>query len=81
MVRSFYIAVKIVTDKLSEEQGFDSHDRLVHLQTLINFTDFSQLRLILIIIQFMNFKSVQYLKTNAEFNEVLNEVGLNYNSW
>ena len=79
LTRSFYIMVKMISDKLSNEQGFNVDDRFTHLLTLINFTDFSQLRLIMIALQFMNYHSVDYLKNNSEFNEVLEEIGLGYN--
>jgi len=76
VVRAFYILVKIITDKLSNAQGFEIEDRKEHLHALINFTDFAQLRLVLIAVQFMNFESAKYLKKHREFNDVLLEVGL-----
>ena len=78
ITRTFYIAVKLITEKLGTAQHFNQEDRKSHFLTLINFTDYSQLRLILLCVQFMNFPSVEYLKSNEEFSQALTEVGLGY---
>ncbi|PME57465.1 hypothetical protein BCV33_12000 [Vibrio lentus] len=77
-IRIFYIMVKMVDDKLSTENDFSISDRKTHLRTLINFTEFSLLRLIMISMQFLDCHPAEYLKHHDEFNEVLNEVGLKY---
>ncbi|WP_426167436.1 hypothetical protein [Pseudoduganella sp. R-34] len=76
ILRGFYITVKIVTEKLSDSNGFTIEDRKDHLMTLINFTDFAQLRLIVIAIQFFDAPASSYLRDNIELNAVLQEVGL-----
>ena len=78
LTRAFYIMVKMISDKLSNEKGFNLEDRKSHLLTLINFTDFSQIRLIMISLQFMDYHSIEYLKKDMEFNDVLAEVGLSH---
>lgn len=78
LTRAFYIIVKIITDKLNDSEGFSSEDRKSHLHTLINFTEFSQLRMIMIGIQFTEFESVKYLKDHSEFLVVLQEVGVGF---
>jgi len=79
VTRGFYIMVKMITEKLSNDNGFNEEDRKSHLLALVNFTDFSLLRLIMISMQFMNYPSIEYLRKNSDFNVVLKEVGLNYN--
>lgn len=79
--RIFYIMVKIISEKLSDANGFAESDRRAHLLTLINFTDFSLLRLIMVAIQFMDCHPVNYLRDSVEFNSALEEVGLNYSSY
>ncbi|MDX9990269.1 hypothetical protein [Thiothrix unzii] len=79
LTRSFYIMVKTISDSLNDTEGFSSKERASHLHTLINFTDFAQLRMILIAMQFTEFESVKYLRNHQEFNAVLQEVGLDYN--
>jgi len=76
VTRIFYIMVKMITEKLSDSEGFTKKDRSIHFLTLINFTDFALLRLILINMQFSDYPSSHYLKNNREFNEALGEVGL-----
>jgi len=77
--RRFHIMVKMISEKLSDINGFSEDERKSHLMTLINFTDFSLLRLIMISMQFMSYQSTEYLKNEHEFNSVLQEVGLNWN--
>lgn len=74
--RAFYIAVMMVADKLKESDGFSVFDRKSYLLSLINFTDFSQLRLVIMCIQFMDYESVKYLRSCSEFREVIEEAGL-----
>ena len=76
--RAFYIAVKMISEKLSNEEGFTQKDRIDHYLTLVNFTEFSQLRLIMICIQFMDYESCKYLSNNIEFKMVIEDVGLSY---
>lgn len=79
VTRVFYNMVKMISEKLSDSNGFSLEDRLSHYLTLINFTDFALLRLVMMSAQFMEYSSTEYLKTNNEFNIVLGETGLNYN--
>jgi hypothetical protein len=79
LTRAFYVMVKMITDKLSEENGFTSEDRKAHFLTLINFTDFSLLRLIMISVQFMDYHSTNYLKEHKDFEDIITELNLSYN--
>jgi len=79
VTRVFYNMVKMISEKLSDSNGFSLEDRASHYLTLINFTDFALLRLVMMSAQFMQFPSTDYLKSNKEFNAVLIETGLNYN--
>lgn len=81
ILRAFYITVKLISEKLVDSQGFNSEDRKDHFLTLINFTDFAQLRLIMLVMQFMEYESVSYLRGNSEFNLILEEVSINYDSY
>lgn len=78
LARAFYIMVMIVNDKLSDSNGFSVEDRKSHFQTLLNFTDFSQLRLILICVQFMDYQSSKYISSSIEFKKVVEELGMGY---
>lgn len=78
VTRVFYNMVKMISEKLSDSNGFCLEDRSSHYLTLINFTDFALLRLVMISAQFMDYSSTRYLKANDEFNVVLDEVGLSY---
>lgn len=76
--RAFYIAVMIIIEKLSDSNGFSSEDRATHFKALINFTDFAQLRLIVISAQFLEYESAKYLRSSDEFVWVIKELGLSF---
>ena len=78
VTRRFYIMVKMISEKLSDANGFSAIDRRSHFMTLVNFTDFPLLRLIMMTMQFMEYKSIEYLKENLEFRSVLEEVRLGW---
>ncbi|MUK93481.1 hypothetical protein GNP80_13675 [Aliivibrio fischeri] len=79
ITRSFYIIVKMTEDKLSDENGFNSELRKQHILTLINFTEFALLRLIMLNMQFMTLPSVEYLKGSTDFKDVLKDTNLSFN--
>jgi len=79
ILRAFYISVKMVSEKLSDSKGFSGSERIDFLNTLINFTDFSQLRLVVMGIQFIDSAAASYLKGSDEFVSVLNISGLRLN--
>ncbi|WP_124348595.1 hypothetical protein [Pseudomonas chlororaphis] len=78
VTRIFYNIVKLITDKLSDDNGFEENDRAAHYVTLINFSDFALLRLIMIAVQFMDYHSVEYLKKNLEFSSIIKNMSLGY---
>ena len=75
-IRIFYNVTKIIGEKLSDEEGFSAEERMSQFQTLINFTEFSLLRLVLISMQFVDCPPTRYLKNNEEFITVMVELGL-----
>lgn len=81
ITRAFYIAAKITTEKLSDSNGFSAEDRSTHFKALINFTDFAQLRLIIISMQFLDYESARYLRSSKEFMDILKELGLDCNPY
>lgn len=76
ILRAFYISIKMICDNLSDDKGFDFLERKRFFLMLINFTDFSQLRLIIMNLQFMDYPPAKYIKNNSEFVSILNEVNM-----
>ncbi|MEZ8862010.1 hypothetical protein [Vibrio sp. 10N.247.311.51] len=74
-IRIFYNIVRMVTDRLTDANGFDESIRKGQFQTLISFTELSQLRLVMISMQFMDCEPAKYLKGHNEFMKVLEELG------
>lgn len=81
LTRCFYVMVMMITEKLAKSEGFSSQDRKYHLKTLVNFTNFAQLRIVFICIQFMEFESTKYLKSSIEFQDVMNELGMKFDQY
>lgn len=78
IVRAFYVAIKIISDRLSDSEGFSLTQRELHYLTLINLTDFSQLRLIIICCQFLEYESVKYIRNKNEFSNILLNQGISF---
>ena len=78
LTRIFYNIVKLISEKLSDANGFTAEDRKSHYLTLINFTDFALLRLIMLTAQFTENPPTEYLKSNQEFSLTLREIKLSY---
>lgn len=78
LTRIFYNIVKLISEKLSDANEFSAEDRKSHYLTLINFTDFALLRLIMLTAQFTAHPPTEYLKSNQEFSSTLKEIGLKY---
>jgi len=74
--RVFYVITRMISLKLSDENGFTREDRMVQLTTLVNFTELSVLRIVLISMQFLSYKSSKLLRDNDEMLDVLKELKL-----
>lgn len=82
VVRAFYATVKVVEESLNDKSGFSASERQNYIKILINFTDFSAIRLILISMQFCTaYPAVQYLRESFDFNKVLDSLGLSYDQY
>jgi hypothetical protein len=79
--RAIYVTVLLISKKLSDDEGFSLKDREDHFSTLINFTDFAQLRLAIICVQFLDYKSAKYLRQHDEFKNIAEKLGLKYDSY
>lgn len=79
--RTFYICVKYIIEHLSDDLNFSQEDRKEYIKTLINFTEFSLVRLNMISLQFMDYQSVGYLKKCDDFNRVLKDFNIDYESY
>ncbi|MFL7025025.1 hypothetical protein [Enterovibrio norvegicus] len=76
--RVFYIMIKLIEDRLSDKNGFNKDIRCEYYVTVINYTDFALIRLIMMSIQFFNYHSTSYLKNNIEFSDKIHDLGLSY---
>lgn len=74
--RVFFVITKTISQKLSNENGFSSEDRKTQIETMINFTEFSLLRVVLISMQFLSYKSSKLMRNNHEFISVLEDLKL-----
>ncbi|MFA0435941.1 hypothetical protein AB4554_06955 [Vibrio breoganii] len=75
-VRVFYNITKMISEKLTDDKGFNEEVRDSQFQTLIAFTEFSQLRLVLIAMQFLDCPSAKHLKSNQDFVSTLSNLGV-----
>jgi len=76
MVRTFCVIAKLVGKKQSDSNGFSEIERKEYYEVLLNYTDFSLVRLVLISMRYTDTEQVNYLKQNKEFLEVLKTAGV-----
>ncbi|TKE96159.1 hypothetical protein [Vibrio kanaloae] len=74
VTRTFCIIVKTIDAKISEENGFTLIDKKEFYETLINFTDYSLFKLVLICIKYLDQDNLKVLAKN-DFRDVLSSVG------
>lgn len=75
MIRTFCLIVKTIDGKLSDNNGFSSRLRKEYYETLINFTDYSLIRLVLISYKYNDYSILDSLR-NSEFESVVEKLGL-----
>jgi len=76
VIRTFCIIAKNIEKKLTHNNGFNKKDRLDYYETLINFTDYSLVRLVLISLKYLTYPTLKSLN-NEEFNSLILSIGLN----
>lgn len=81
VLRAFYIALKLIDDRISITNGFSEDEKKDHYTTLINLTDFAQLRLIFIAIQFLDYAPCEYISQNSAFINTLRDLGYEHGSY
>jgi hypothetical protein len=74
VIRTFCIMVKYIDKQITNENGFSSEDRLDYYETLINFTDYALVRLVLICTKYTDYSTLDVLK-NDEFTSVVKSAG------
>ncbi|MCL9777048.1 hypothetical protein [Vibrio methylphosphonaticus] len=79
--RIFYVITKMISQKLSDENGFTQEERQAQLTTLINFTELSALRITLISMQFLSHKSSKLLREDQELIDIFKELKLPYDQY
>ena len=77
ILRGFYATVKFVIEGLSDEKGFCRKDRLESIRVLMNFTEFSAMRVVKMMCQFSDAHAAGYLNGCPEFQLVVEEMGMN----
>ena len=75
LVRVFYVMVKIVNDKMSEDSSFLEEDRESLIKQIIHFTDYVNL---LVVIKYTRYRATEitnYLKRDSMLISVLSQFG------
>lgn len=76
LVRVFYVIVKIICDTFDENTEGNKLLRKEYILTLVNFTDYSALKLIIISMKYSDFANCRYLVGCEDFIDVINGAGL-----
>lgn len=78
LVRSFSLMIKLIDEKLADENGFSLDERNEYYSTVINYTDFSLIRLIFMSIQFLDCGHSKELRENKEFEQEVIKLNLSF---
>ncbi|MDR3005635.1 MAG: hypothetical protein LBV14_15555 [Acidovorax sp.] len=78
--RCFYLAINFIEEYLSQGNGFNELERKKYYKALINFTEYSQVRVMAMFLQFMfqRYENVKAVRNNKEFEEVFVDCGLGF---
>jgi hypothetical protein len=75
VVRPFCIIVKLIKNRLSDTNGFTPQNRKDYFETLINFTDYSLFRLVLLSINYLDYEQLDVVKDNDDMMETIKDLG------
>lgn len=75
VTRTFANIVKLVKNRISNEEDFSSANRKDYYETLISFTDYSLFRLIMLSMNYASYESLDLLRDNEEFISVIKKLG------
>lgn len=78
-IRRFYIPLRMISIDLSDLNGFSRKTREENIETLIGFTDFSLLRLIMLSAEHIKSSPAEYITNNVELKSVL--ASLEFSRW
>jgi hypothetical protein len=76
LVRVFYVIVKIICETFKGDDEENKSLRKEYILTLVNFTDYSALKLIIISMKYSEYFSTKYLQDCDDFMDVLKDTGL-----
>lgn len=79
LVRGFCIAISLVKEHLSDENGFSKDTRVFYYEKLINLTEFAHIRLLATAFQFEKGVITKVIEDN-EFKEVCDKLKLNFSN-
>nr|MBP8206898.1 hypothetical protein [Acinetobacter sp.] len=77
LIRAFSLTVRLISERLADKENFSVKERKEYFKTLINLTEFTHFRLVLIGLIYLECYPSEYLRSNSEFKEILDELGFN----
>ncbi len=78
-IRRFYVPLKVIMNELSDQKGFCRDLREDYVETLINFTDLSLLRVIILGSETLAHATAKFVDDNSELSTVLER--LDFKRW
>lgn len=81
ILRAFSVIITLIKEQLSDENGFNSNDRIFYYEKLINLTEFAHLRLICTALQFQNKTGAGIKLQDSEFQGVCIKLNLRINNF
>lgn len=74
-IRRFYIPLRMIINELSDERGFSIEVRQEYIRTLVEFTDFALLRMIMLSARHLESAPALYVRNSSELASTLSTLG------
>lgn len=77
-LRRFSVVIRLVSLDLSDKEGYSAADRHRYLQSLINFSDFGLIRLVLATTAYVESEAARAIDGNSDFLSTCKELGMEF---
>lgn len=74
-IRRFYIPLRMIINELSDERGYNKQIRHEYIRTLVEFTDFALLRIVMLSARHLESAPALYVRNSDELAYTLSELG------
>ena len=75
-LRRFSVVIRLVSNDLSASRGYTDQERRRYFESLVNFSDFGLIRLVVATCSYNESEAAREIRENVEFSDVCKSLGL-----